>query len=43
MPGALASTQYYRLYDYTLPGKLVDAIVEDLKAQEPTPAAERQS
>lgn len=43
MPGVLASTQYFRLYDYMSPEKLVDAIVEDLKAQASTPAAERQS
>jgi hypothetical protein len=43
MPGALASTEYSRLYDYTSPEKLVDAIVEDLKAQESTPAAKRQT
>ena len=40
MPGALASTQYQGLYNYTSPEKLVDAIVEDLKAQESTPVAE---
>ena len=30
IPGTLASTQYYRLYDYQSPGKLVEAIVADL-------------
>jgi hypothetical protein len=43
MPGALASTQYFRLYNYPSPEKLVEAIVDDLKAQESTPAAERHS
>ena len=32
IPGALASTQYLRLYDYQNPEKLVEAIVADLSA-----------
>ena len=43
IPGTLASTQYYRLYDYTSPEKLVDRLVEDLTAREPATNAMRQS
>jgi hypothetical protein len=32
IPGALASTQYLRLYDYQNPEKLVEAIIADLSA-----------